>query len=279
MSDVDDNFAKVKDLAELLGTGSNKRKRSCTNTAVCTEHESVKGLYIVHDFIDRATERALLQYFDSQIWDNTLQRRVQHYGYVYKYKERKIDASMKAAPLPPCAVAVGQRISALCCSDGTFVFPRLPNTASSCSTAGASAVSSVSDVANADHSDDGRAEPSCQFDQLIVNEYRPGQGIAPHIDCKPCFTDGIASLSLNSGTVMHFRRAYCDNVDILLPRRSLIILTGEARYNWTHSIVPRLADNGVARQRRVSLTFRTVILAESEQDGSRKMNTLESRRF
>src|SRR4051812_13961286 len=24
------------------------------------------------------------------------------------------------------------------------------------------------------------------FDQLIVNEYEPGQGIARHIDCQPC---------------------------------------------------------------------------------------------
>lgn len=26
-------------------------------------------------------------------------------------------------------------------------------------------------------------------DQVIVNEYQPGQGISAHIDCVPCFTD------------------------------------------------------------------------------------------
>lgn len=41
-------------------------------------------------------------------------------------------------------------------------------------------------------------------DQVIVNEYRPGQGIAPHIDCVPCFTDTIVSLSLGSPCVMEF---------------------------------------------------------------------------
>ena len=30
-------------------------------------------------------------------------------------------------------------------------------------------------------------------DQLIINEYQPGQGISPHIDCEPCFEDTIAS--------------------------------------------------------------------------------------
>src|SRR5207248_2739382 len=30
-------------------------------------------------------------------------------------------------------------------------------------------------------------------DQLIVNEYEPGQGISNHIDCEPCFTGVVAS--------------------------------------------------------------------------------------
>ena len=44
-------------------------------------------------------------------------------------------------------------------------------------------------------------------DQVIVNEYNPGQGIAHHIDCEPCFGDAIASLSLNSTCVMSFIHA------------------------------------------------------------------------
>ena len=33
-------------------------------------------------------------------------------------------------------------------------------------------------------------------DQVIINEYEPGQGISAHIDCIPCFADTIVSLSL-----------------------------------------------------------------------------------
>lgn len=33
-------------------------------------------------------------------------------------------------------------------------------------------------------------------DQVIINEYQPGQSIAPHIDSVPCFGETIASLSL-----------------------------------------------------------------------------------
>ena len=38
-------------------------------------------------------------------------------------------------------------------------------------------------------------------DQVTVNEYLPGQGIAPHVDTHSAFEDGIASLSLGSSCV------------------------------------------------------------------------------
>src|SRR5438445_12548020 len=45
---------------------------------------------------------------------------------------------------------------------------------------------------------------NCCLDQLIVNEYRPGQGIAPHVDCVPCFAATIISVSLGSQCMMNF---------------------------------------------------------------------------
>ena len=45
---------------------------------------------------------------------------------------------------------------------------------------------------------------STPFDQLIVNEYMPGEGIAPHIDCVSCFEETILSLSLGSQAEMVF---------------------------------------------------------------------------
>ncbi len=47
---------------------------------------------------------------------------------------------------------------------------------------------------------------ACSFDQLIVNEYQPGQGISPHIDNKTLFSDIIVSLSLGSNAVMIFEK-------------------------------------------------------------------------
>lgn len=98
-------------------------------------------------------------------------------------------------------------------------------------------------------------------DQAIVNEYQPGQGISAHVDCVPCFDDTIASLSLGSGATMQFTKGN-EKQEIYLEPRSLIILSGPARYEWQHAIPARKTDvvRGfkIERKRRLSLTFRTV---------------------
>src|SRR5574338_646999 len=80
-------------------------------------------------------------------------------------------------------------------------------------------------------------------DQVIVNEYEPGQGISRHVDCVPCFGDTIASLSLNSTCMMVFEQPKTSRKGtIMLAPRSLLVLTGEARYGWMHSIPARKED-------------------------------------
>ena len=101
-------------------------------------------------------------------------------------------------------------------------------------------------------------------DQVIINEYLPGQGISAHIDCVPCFGPVIASLSLGSAADMVFRHRDSREKQIVrFEPRSLILLSGPARYDWTHEIPARKSDivdgKRVPRARRLSLTFRTVI--------------------
>jgi alkylated DNA repair dioxygenase AlkB len=52
-------------------------------------------------------------------------------------------------------------------------------------------------------------------DQVIVNEYLPGQGIANHIDCEPCFNDTVVSLSLASSCIMQFTNK--NNLQEIIP--------------------------------------------------------------
>lgn len=103
-------------------------------------------------------------------------------------------------------------------------------------------------------------------DQAIINEYLPGQGIAPHIDCIPCFSDTILSISLSSVCIMTFTRLDDPiEVPLLLKPSSLTVMRGESRYAWKHGIAPRksdtLPDHGTfQRGRRLSVTFRKVVL-------------------
>ncbi len=102
-------------------------------------------------------------------------------------------------------------------------------------------------------------------DQLIINEYEPGQGIANHVDCEPCFGDTIISISLGSSCVMDFINLRTkQKIEVMLESGSIVVLSGEARHNWTHGIAQRKTDTfkGIKseRQLRTSMTFRKVIL-------------------
>lgn len=107
-------------------------------------------------------------------------------------------------------------------------------------------------------------------EQLTINKYEVGQGIPPHVDTHSAFTDEIISLSLLSDVVMEFKSASDKRCrTVALKRRSLLIMTGESRYNWTHGITPRRYDivpvgnestrlTCQERQTRISFTFRTL---------------------
>ncbi len=100
--------------------------------------------------------------------------------------------------------------------------------------------------------------------QCIVNEYRPGQGIGMHADHRD-FGGVVASLSLGADWPMRFRprasRPYAagalpgDEVAVL-PRRSVLVLAGAARWTFMHGI--DRTDSARETATRVSATFRTL---------------------
>ena len=72
------------------------------------------------------------------------------------------------------------------------------------------------------------------------------QGIPPHIDTHSCCDGQISSLSLGSDVVMNFSDGggevgSGESYSVLLPRRSLMVMSGRARYALRHSIVTRYA--------------------------------------
>lgn len=127
------------------------------------------------------------------------------------------------------------------------------------------------------------------LNQMTVNEYRRGQGIGAHIDTQSAFSDGLISLSLGSDSVMEFRNEKGVKKMVHLPPRSLLLISGPARYTWSHQIVTRMTDcvDGVviSRKTRVSLTLRTAITLPLVTEGGhlndsvRPLDRVESRDF
>lgn len=182
----------------------------------------ISGLTYLDNFITPALETDLIGSIDAAPWLGDLKRRVQHYGYKYDYKARAVDESMFLGPLPEWAIDLGSTLVA------RELFPVVP-------------------------------------DQLIVNEYEPGQGISAHVDCEPCFKDTIASITLGSGCTMDFTSVETgEKRSIFLRSRSVVVLNGESRYDWRHAIAARKSDRvdgeRIQRSRRISLTYRNVIL-------------------
>lgn len=98
--------------------------------------------------------------------------------------------------------------------------------------------------------------------QLVANEYQPGTGIFDHLD-QSVFGEVVISISLGSTCTMRFTRSDPEaSYELFLEPRSLLVLSGEARWRWKHGIPSRTSDmwNGreYVRSRRVSLTFRAV---------------------
>lgn len=177
----------------------------------------ISGLIYLSDYISTQHHDWLIETIDQATWDTTLKRRVQHYGYRYDYKARKVSKDMYLGKLPSWLQRIAEQLH-----------------------------------------DDGLIEQIP--DQVIINEYYPGQGIASHIDCEPCFGHRIFSLSLGSSAIMTFKQKGQETVELLMEPRSLVMMYGEARYNWKHGIPARKSDNGVPRSRRISLTFRKITL-------------------
>ena len=106
-------------------------------------------------------------------------------------------------------------------------------------------------------------------EQVIVNEYLPGQGIAMHIDHRG-FGPTVCTISLLDDWEMDFAENWKDKNPALLQRGSCVLLTDSSRSDWQHGIAPRKTEpleNGRRdRRRRLSLTFRTVLNRDGMND-------------
>ena len=72
--------------------------------------QELPGFIYTTDFITEHEETKLLTCIDQEEWSDALRRRVQHYGWRYDYKQRRIDKTMYLGRLPAWADQLAQRL-------------------------------------------------------------------------------------------------------------------------------------------------------------------------
>jgi alkylated DNA repair dioxygenase AlkB/SAM-dependent methyltransferase len=282
-----DDSLKLNGFDSLLGHPS---RPQCTTS---TDHIQIPGLALVQDFLSVDEEAALLAVLTGPQapWapsqktashtDGVVRRLVQHYGYVFDYQTANVlrDRSTPAGNCPPMP-AIARVVDKshlegyiLKCVEEGRGWDVLAGVIERTRQFDFSYQESNVDSPN------GFMTASFPFlNQLTVNHYNPGEGIGSHVDTASAFSDGLISISLNSGIVMEFRNVHDTKLKklVYLPPRSMLLMSKDARYHWEHMIVTRMTDthNGavLSRKLRVSLTLRTAL----SEDGKSHLPLVES---
>lgn len=106
--------------------------------------------------------------------------------------------------------------------------------------------------------------------EFCILEYAPERGsyIRPHYDDTWIWGDRLVTLNLGSGTILRLTREFNIppyEIAIDMPPRSLVVIYGDARYNWHHSI--KRFD---IKSRRIAMTWREFsqeIVADQQWSG------------
>ncbi len=191
-------------------------------------NSKIKGLYYYENVVSEENEQKILMYLiDHNDEASTALKRVVHqYGYTYDYKARKISVE-PTLKIPDCMKNLLESLRLPESFDGKLFDPE-----------------------------------SLEFDQCICNRYMSGEGISAHID-NPIFGDVIVCFTLQSGCTIEFMNSVSgEKENLYVKPRSVYIMSGQARNNWTHCIQPRKTDrvdgDMVYRGIRWSITFRKV---------------------
>jgi alkylated DNA repair protein alkB family protein 8 len=210
-----------------------------------------KGLHIFPNFISKDMELKIMNEIDKHEFEVLKHRKVQHFGYKFIYGENSVTKEKKGFgyKVPDIFHSVLLHDNEYYKKSDTYMNKIRPMFTKK----------SISEPNLTNKSPEETI-----FNQFTVNLYKPGNGIPPHVDSHAPFLEPVVSLSLLSSVVITFKNLSGEEEKhVVLPARCLMVMTGEARYNWTHCIANRKMDRvdskgTVFRELRVSLTYRGV---------------------
>jgi alkylated DNA repair protein (DNA oxidative demethylase) len=101
-----------------------------------------------------------------------------------------------------------------------------------------------------------------RFRQALVQRYPAAATIGWHRDSE-AFGETILGISFGAAAHLRFRHERLRKLAVVvLPPRSVYVLTGPSRYEWQHSIAPLAAL-------RYSITYRTLVSRSAHRAGGR----------
>ena len=80
------------------------------DTVLVTERPDVPGTAVLLDFLTAEEECALLALFDARPWALSIKRRVQHYGFEFRYDGNNVDPASPIVAMPPSCVNIMDRL-------------------------------------------------------------------------------------------------------------------------------------------------------------------------
>lgn len=199
------------------------------------EHD-IAGLYIVDDFVSEEESQSIKTWLDSKDWIKLMNRRVQHYGYEFVYGANNVNKNEKIREMPHLEDEAMNNLNNHINDVLKGFYIQENNEALRVYDHEKKPL--VEDISISEGLKNYFDEIG-EFDQLTVNDYIPGQGIPPHIDTHSPFEEVFAAVSLNSEATMTFKSPDGELRHISLKPRSLMVFSGEGRYNWLHSIPTR----------------------------------------
>jgi alkylated DNA repair dioxygenase AlkB len=232
---------------------------------------SIRGLYLVRDFITEGEEAQLLRdlcggeavervtrpsgRWHTSVWNGECL--MQKWGVVSDMRPKSSSATGRTVRLPdperhaneahfppPCLAAITERLVSLWCGSAE-------TEALAFSAAGVA-----------------KGHGGWRPNMANANLYRADKGhtLAPHADDRQLSGPVLATLSLRGDASMTFRNEKAERagspavaIKFPMPRRSIQFVCNDARYAWTHGIARE--DLPAAGIPRVSVTFREEALS------------------
>ncbi|XP_068678075.1 alpha-ketoglutarate-dependent dioxygenase alkB homolog 4-like [Montipora foliosa] len=200
--------------------------KDLTSSVDAENGTTLHGVDVIRDFVSEFEERSIVREIDETIWKPSQSgRRKQDFGPQVNFKKRKLKLD-NFTGLPEFSKTLVERMWTL--------------------------VPALHDF---------------QPVELCNLEYEPerGSSIDPHFDDFWVWGERLVTLNLLSDSILTFFLSKGDDVEVAvpMPRRSLIIVKGAARYDWKHAIK---REHIVSR--RIAITLRE-LAAEFCEGGKR----------